>query len=329
MTRPLASLSLDLDNKWSYMKTHCDPGWESFPSYLDVLVPRVLSFLETKDLKVTFFIVGQDAAIERNREALRSIASAGHEIGNHSFKHEPWLHLYSNEEIEAEIASAEEHIEQATGQRPLGFRGPGFSLSLPTLQILEQRGYLYDATTFPTFVGPLTKAYYFRSGNFTHEAKSKRKFLGGGLRDGLRPLKPYRWKIESSALVEMPVTTMPIFRMPIHVSYLVWLATYSKALALFYFRMALLMCRFRGIQPSLLLHPTDFLDDDDAPELWFFPGIDLPCEQKMELLSEILSLYVAQFNVVTIRQHVEMVAGMAILRVIEPNFQHYTLDKTP
>ena len=42
MTKPLASLSLDLDNKWSYMKTHGDAGWEAFPSYLDIVVPRVL-----------------------------------------------------------------------------------------------------------------------------------------------------------------------------------------------------------------------------------------------------------------------------------------------
>ena len=46
MTKPLASLSLDLDNKWSYLKTHGDPGWESFPSYLDVVVPRVLDLLD-------------------------------------------------------------------------------------------------------------------------------------------------------------------------------------------------------------------------------------------------------------------------------------------
>ncbi len=31
MRKPIASLSLDLDNKWSYMKTHGDAGWESFP----------------------------------------------------------------------------------------------------------------------------------------------------------------------------------------------------------------------------------------------------------------------------------------------------------
>ena len=32
--KPLASLSLDLDNQWSYMKTHGDAGWEALPTYL-------------------------------------------------------------------------------------------------------------------------------------------------------------------------------------------------------------------------------------------------------------------------------------------------------
>src|SRR5215510_7106581 len=59
--KPIASLSLDLDNQWSYMKTHGDPGWDSFPSYLDILIPRVLHFLQEWNLTITFFIVGQDA----------------------------------------------------------------------------------------------------------------------------------------------------------------------------------------------------------------------------------------------------------------------------
>ena len=101
--KPLASLSLDLDNLWSYMKTHGDSGWESFPSYLDIVVPRVLDFLEKRGLKITFFVVGQDAALQKNHAAIRSIADAGHEIGNHSFNHEPWLHLYSEQQIESEF----------------------------------------------------------------------------------------------------------------------------------------------------------------------------------------------------------------------------------
>src|ERR1043165_6917185 len=142
--KKLASLSLDLDNKWSYMKTHGDAGWEGFPSYLDVVVPRALEFLKERDLKITFFIVGQDAALEKNHEALRSIANAGHEIGNHSFNHEPWLHLYSKDELVEELRKAEDAIETAAARRPVGFRGPGFSLTPTVLEVLAERGYDYD-----------------------------------------------------------------------------------------------------------------------------------------------------------------------------------------
>src|SRR5436305_2674393 len=106
--KPLASLSLDLDNKWSYLKTHGDAGWETYPSYLPLVVPRVLDFLRQRGLTITFFIVGLDADRAENRAVLRAIADAGHEVGNHSFKHEPWLHLYSDPEIEAELSRAED-----------------------------------------------------------------------------------------------------------------------------------------------------------------------------------------------------------------------------
>ena len=55
--------------------------------------------------------MGQDAVLAKNHQALKAIADVGHEIGNHSFHHEPWLHLYSNEEISQELTLAEEHIE--------------------------------------------------------------------------------------------------------------------------------------------------------------------------------------------------------------------------
>ena len=261
---PIASLSLDLDNKWSYMRTHGDPGWESFPSYLDVAVPRFVELLRSLDLVITVFVVGQDAAIESNRHLLRTLANEGHEIGNHSFRHEPWLHLYDAEAIRAELASAEEHILAATGQRPIGFRGPGFSVSPTVLRSLAARGYQYDASTFPTFLGPLARAYYFFTARLDPEEKRQRSRLFGGFCEGFRPVRPYRWDVDGSELIEIPVTTMPIFRLPIHVSYLLYLARFSRGLALAYFRSALLLCRATGVAPSLLLHPLDLLDKQDA-----------------------------------------------------------------
>ena len=89
------------------------------------------------------------------------IPDSGHEVGNHSFHHEPWLHLYSPEEIEKEVENAEEAIANATGVTPRGWRGPGFSFSPNLLNVLAKRDYRYDGSTFPTYMGPLARMYYF------------------------------------------------------------------------------------------------------------------------------------------------------------------------
>ncbi len=321
--KPLASLSLDMDNQWSYMKTHGDPGWETYPSYLDILVPRVLKFLSERNLTITFFIVGQDAALEKNHEAIKAIARAGHEIGNHSFKHEQWLHLYTEQEIDTDLASAEEHLERITGQHPRGFRGPGFSLSAATLQVLSKRGYMYDCSTFPTYLGPLARAYYFMTARLTSEEKEERKKLFGTLKDGLRPNKPYRWNLAGRELIEIPVTTMPLFKVPMHASYILYLSIYSRALALTYFKTALTMCRLNNVQPSLLLHPLDFLGGDDVKELAFFPAMNLPAEKKLLLMSDIVRLYSQHFSPVSMKQHALEVSRAVEYRTLEPNFETY------
>ncbi|MEM8503508.1 MAG: polysaccharide deacetylase family protein [Cyanobacteria bacterium P01_D01_bin.1] len=321
--KALASLSLDLDNQWSYMKIHGDEGWEQFPSYFDTVVPRFLSFLEELDLKVTVFVVGQDAALQKNRRALRAIALAGHEIGNHSFHHESWLHLHSDADIETELAQAEAAIAQATGHKPTGFRGPGFSLSASVLNILANRGYQYDASTFPTFLGPLARAYYFMTAkDLTPAEKEKRKMLFGGFKDGFQPLKPYQWLGTSRPLVEIPVTTMPVFKVPIHFSYVLYLASFSSAIALLYFRIALLMCRLTKTQPSLLLHPLDFLDEKDVPELAFFPAMKLPSYKKKIVLSKALKAMGKQFEIVPMSTHAQSVQRRKPQsQTVNPKFQ--------
>jgi len=301
--RPIASLSLDLDNQWSYMKTHGDSGWTSFPSFLDMLVPRVLAFLEKRAPRITFFLVGQDAALQKNAGPLRAIAEAGHEIGNHSFHHEAWLHLYSPSEAEDEIARAEEAIEKATGQRPTGFRGPGYSVSNAVIRVLARRGYLYDASTLPTWIGPLARAYYFRTARLSAEEKRRRAALFGTWRDGLQPLRPYWLDHEGRRVVEIPVTTMPLVRVPIHISYILYLSRFSRRLARLYAATAVRLCAATGTQPSLLLHPLDFLGGDDIDALRFFPAMDLTGARKQQLVAEILDVFGAAFRWVSLEEH--------------------------
>lgn len=327
--KPHASLSLDLDNLWSYMKTHGDPGWEDYPSYLDLVVPRVIEFLKERDLTITFFIVGQDAALSKNSAALRAITENGHEVGNHSFRHEPWLQLYTDDELETEIARAEDAIVEATGQRPTGFRGPGFSLSESVLKVLKQRGYRFDASTFPTFLGPLARAYYFFTAKLTPEQREERKLLFGGFRDGLRSTDAYQWQLSGGPLTEIPVTTMPVVKLPFHFSYLIYLAGYSPVLARFYFRMALAFCRTFRVQPSMLLHPLDFLGKDDLDALGFFPGMSVPADVKLAWMDGFLAEYARHFEIVPMGRHVDAIEQSRKLQMVVPRFDKPAASSAP
>lgn len=314
--KPLASLSLDLDNKWSYLKTHGDAGWKTFPTYLDVFIPNVLCVLARLDLKITFFVVGQDAALDKNADYLRSITEAGHEVGNHSFHHEPWLQLYSKEKIKREILATEEQLMRVTGQKPSGFRGPGFSWSPDLLTVLEENGYLYDASTLPTYLGPLARAYYFRTAKLTAAEKQQRRELFGKFSEGLRPVAPYYWQLSNGRkLLEIPVTTMPAFKLPFHLSYLLYLSRVSERLLSFYLQTALLLCRITKTEPSFLLHPLDLLGGDEAPELAFFPGMDLSGTRKVELFEYVIHMLAQHFELVSMNTHAQTICRRLKTRV--------------
>jgi hypothetical protein len=282
---------------------------------------------------VTVFVVGQDAALAKNAGALRRIADAGHEIANHSFAHEPWIHTYSYQQADQEIAAADAAIEQATGQRPRGFRGPGFSVSSDVLRVLAERKYLYDASTFPTFVGPLARAYYFwGSRNLSKEERDRRKELFGTLKDGLRDVRPYILSPETTAngksprpwvetggaheapLVEIPVTTMPLFRLPIHMSYIGYLAGHSRLLARAYLKSSIALLKGAGMDLSFLLHPLDFLGKDKEDRLRFFPGMQMTTDHKLELLDEALASITRAFQPVTMREHARVLLDGGRLR---------------
>jgi peptidoglycan/xylan/chitin deacetylase (PgdA/CDA1 family) len=273
-----------------------------------VVVPRALDFLKERDLSITFFIVGQDAALDQNHQAIASIADAGHEIGNHSFKHEPWLHLYSKSELVEEFEKTEKALVNVTRKRPIGFRGPGYSLSPTVLEVLAERYYEYDCSTLPTYIAPLARGYYFfKSPEMSDEEREKRKKLFGKFSDGFQGLKPRMIRTAAKDLVEIPVTTFPVFKTPIHFSYLLYLSTISEAAAKAYWRSALLACKAFGVGPSLLLHPLDFLSGDDAPELKFFPGMNIAVDKKLAFISDVLDAYSENFDVVKVREHAGLV----------------------
>lgn len=303
---PVASLSLDLDDKWAYLRSRGDSAWETRPSYLGEVVPRIRDFLGERSLPCTFFVVGEDLTRDAGARQIESLADAGFEIANHSQSHLPYLDKLPIAEVEAEIAQAEELIESVAGKRPIGFRAPGFSWSPELLSVLAGRGYEYDASVFPTFIGPLARLYVKLSGFTNQQSEKTPEQRFSSLADALRSLRPHGITTKAGPLVELPVTTMPLTRAPIHFTYLSFLAQKSITAARVYWRTAMTLCRLRGVGPSLLLHPLDFLGEQDHPEMAYFPGMQLPRQVKLQLLSDTLADLAHDRRVITMAEHAQL-----------------------
>ena len=111
---------------------------------------------------------------------------------------------------------------------------------------------------------------------------------------------------------------MPVFRIPFHLSYVIYFSRVSPILARHYFRLALTLCKLTRTAPSLLLHPLDFLGCDDLNELSFFPAMDVPSKEKLKLVSEMLKIYSDRFTIVPLREYAQVVDQENQLRTIEP-----------
>ena len=81
----------------------------------------LLDLLDEYAVKATFFQCGMH--VRRLPEIARSVADAGHEIGNHTDSHAA-LWLRSPDFIDAEIGGAQRSIEDVTGVKPVLFRAP-------------------------------------------------------------------------------------------------------------------------------------------------------------------------------------------------------------
>lgn len=293
-----------MDNKWCFMQTNGDDGWEDFPSYLPEIVPRILTFFQGFDQPITFFIVGVDATKSINRQALESIPGFGHEIASHSFLHQPWLHTYDAEKMNQELRNAEEAIEEVTGVRPRGFRGPGYSYTNDVLTVLASRGYTYDCSSFPNSLAGLARAYFFARNSLDRAEREKRGGLFGRTSEMFKSIRPYFCHTEAGRILEIPVTTLPVLRFPVHFSYVLYLSEYSEKLALAYFKFAMSLCKRVSVSPSLLFHPLDFMGaDDGCREVSFFPGMKRSSAQKLSTLKDCMNVIYERFSPITIGEY--------------------------
>jgi len=83
--------------------------------------PKLLNHLARHNVRATFFLVGSYAA--RNPGLVSEMVSAGHTIGNHSWRH-PNLALSSAAKIRLELVRSRSLLEEMTGKPVRLFRPP-------------------------------------------------------------------------------------------------------------------------------------------------------------------------------------------------------------
>ncbi len=290
-TLPGAGLSLDLDNLWSYLRAYGDPRWQQYPSFLDRAVPRILAAFAALDIKATIFVVGRDAADPAHARLMEALVAGGHELANHSFDHDPNFSRFDRDALERDFELSESAIRAFSVQGAQGFRAPAFGQSAAALATLARRGYRYDSSLFPSSTGPLARTWERLRYRRGADGKDTYAETYGNFAAARGPLGMFRWDGQYNNLAELPVTTMPYSRLPVHWTYLNFIATPSLALGRAYLALHIALARRTGVQPQLLLHSTDFIGSDDPEVPRFMPGMRRTAAEKIEFVLETLRMY--------------------------------------
>ena len=82
---------------------------------------EILKILAEENVKATFFLIGKD--LEKHLEEGKKIATAGHEIGNHSYSHERMV-LVTPSFVKEEVEKTDELIRATGYEKPTHFRPP-------------------------------------------------------------------------------------------------------------------------------------------------------------------------------------------------------------
>jgi hypothetical protein len=272
------SVSVDLDGLGCYAAIH---GLRpALPERTAQAVPvvalqRLCDVFASVRLHATFFAIGSELAIAGSAQALKSASAAGHEVASHSHAHEYALSRRHAAEIEADLARAEQAISAATGQRPRGFRAPGYTLSQSLLDAVRARGYVYDSSLLPS--PPYYAAKAAAIALYAIRRRRSESILGG-----VQQLFARRGPHWRDGVRELPIATLPVLRAPVIGTVVLALRGNSAA--------ALARAGRAGGHLNLELHGIDALDASDAtPELAAAqPGLRLAAAEKLRRLRAIL-----------------------------------------
>jgi hypothetical protein len=273
------------------------------PSFVEV-ADRFLDLSARYGFRYTIFVIGRDLESPEARARVRDWSAAGHEIGNHSYNHCPNLGAMPIDQMRDEVMRSHDAIAAVVGSEPKGFIAPGWSASAELVGVLQDAGYVYDTSVFPSYFMWLIVAKLWL--NFRGDPR-RRDFLQrrDWLANLLASTRPYLASRESlhraqrEGLLILPVPVSPTLRIPCwHTARFVfpqWL-----------YEHALQACR-QAPYFYYLMHPADLSDPSDLQELGLqlsnLERWEVSQQTKLRFITEVLdSLREGKVQFVTLRE---------------------------
>jgi polysaccharide deacetylase family protein (PEP-CTERM system associated) len=146
--RKLNAFTVDLEEWYQGIEIPvCD--WSRFESRISDATEVLLSLLAEFGARATFFVLGYN--VPRIKPLLRTIASAGHEVGTHGLCH-TFIYRQDRATFHEELLRAKAETEDAVQRPVVSHRAPYFSItrdSIWALEVLAELGMRYDSSIFP------------------------------------------------------------------------------------------------------------------------------------------------------------------------------------
>ena len=301
----LCAVSVDLDEIPNYFQIHglVPPATARVGAVYDVAVDRLETMAKDAQLPLTLFAIGADLARPEAAAKLRATHARGHEIANHTLDHRYDLTRVDRAEIARQIEGGADAIARAVGERPVGFRAPGYTITDAVYDVLAETDVAYDSSVFPcpAYWGAKTAAigWIAARGRASRSIVDTPAVLAA-------PTRPYRvgrpyWR-RGRGIVELPIQVTRGARLPVIGTYLTLFGpTVARSLAR--------MCVGEPFV-NLELHGIDVLDAGDGLEALrgHQPDVRVAHAKKLEALHATYEvLRRAGYSFVTLREAAEAV----------------------
>ena len=290
MTAPIAiSLNFDsLNEAYGFPSGFRDPSFFEFFDRFAELAARY-------EFPISIYIIARDLEHPEHFARVRDWATAGFEIGNHSWSHPFNLGGMPKDRMREEICRAHDAIASCTRTEPTGFIAPAWSTSREVVSTLIDLGYQYDTSVFPSvYLYP-----FVLKAAVNHLGNSKKLWSlfqrGDWTVPFSKPVRPYVVDRQFREVRNPAETTERLVILPLptrsHLAPCIW-HTVGFVFGRDYLARQLhrLLDTHTGFY--YLIHPADFIGQEDV-RAWgrqHLQRMQFSLRQKMESLTDVFEL---------------------------------------